>query len=660
MLSFSKSSDTEKNEERIVDQIRALGLDMIYEAGSGHPGIVLGAAPILYTLYAHHLRFDKDHSDFFNRDRFVMSSGHGSALLYAVLHMAGFPLDLEELKNFRQLNSLTPGHPEYGVTPGVDASTGPLGQGFAMAVGMAMAEKHSETLLNQTVKDLVSYRVYCLCGDGDLMEGVSYEAASLAGLYQLNNLIVLYDSNHVSLDSDTSLTFPDNIETRFQAMNWEVIVTSDDVSSIDKALEKAKSNSKPTLIQVKTTIGKYAHDAGKNTIHGRKLTLDDVSSIKKAMNVRDIPFTISNDVLEEFQAMIQERNGTLCQEWQEKVEQLTEEEKDLLQQFLQKEKTIELTTMDYEKPEDNKESLRVASSKILNSFAKSSPLILGGAADLASSTMTTLVDDANFQKDQYEGRNILFGVREFAMACLANGFALSGYRPYVSTYLTFSDYLKPALRLSCLMNLPVLYIFTHDSISVGMDGPTHQAIEQLVGLRATPNLDVFRPADTNEVIGAYKAVFQQSKPACIILGRNAVPIMESTSVPLVSDGAYIVRKEERKLDGILIATGEEVSLGLEVVHLLSEKGYDIRLVSAPSLERYRQLEKEKQEELFPVGIKKFVLEKSSSYSWFEFVHNRDYLFTIDCFGKSGSVEQLDEEYGFTKEQVADRMEQLLK
>ena len=660
MLSFSKSSDTEKNEERIVDQIRALGLDMIYEAGSGHPGIVLGAAPILYTLYAHHLRFDKDHSDFFNRDRFVMSSGHGSALLYAVLHMAGFPLDLEELKNFRQLNSLTPGHPEYGVTPGVDASTGPLGQGFAMAVGMAMAEKHSETLLNQTVKDLVSYRVYCLCGDGDLMEGVSYEAASLAGLYQLNNLIVLYDSNHVSLDSDTSLTFPDNIETRFQAMNWEVIVTSDDVSSIDKALEKAKSNSKPTLIQVKTTIGKYAHDAGKNTIHGRKLTLDDVSSIKKAMNVRDIPFTISNDVLEEFQAMIQERNGTLCQEWQEKVEQLTEEEKDLLQQFLQKEKTIELTTMDYEKPEDNKESLRVASSKILNSFAKSSPLILGGAADLASSTMTTLVDDANFQKDQYEGRNILFGVREFAMACLANGFALSGYRPYVSTYLTFSDYLKPALRLSCLMNLPVLSIFTHDSISVGMDGPTHQAVEQLVGLRATPNLDVFRPADTNEVIGAYKAIFQQSKPACIILGRNAVPIMESTSVPLVSDGAYIVRKEERKLDGILIATGEEVSLGLEVVHLLSEKGYDIRLVSAPSLERYRQLEKEKQEELFPVGIKKFVLEKSSSYSWFEFVHNRDYLFTIDCFGKSGSVEQLDEEYGFTKEQVADRMEQLLK
>lgn len=660
MLSFSKSSDTEKNEERIVDQIRALGLDMIYEAGSGHPGIVLGAAPILYTLYAHHLRFDKDHSDFFNRDRFVMSSGHGSALLYAVLHMAGFPLDLEELKKFRQLGSLTPGHPEYGITPGVDASTGPLGQGFAMAVGMAMAEKHSETLLNKTVKDLVSYRVYCLCGDGDLMEGVSYEAASLAGLYQLNNLIVLYDSNHVSLDSDTSLTFPDNIETRFQAMNWEVIVTSDDVSSVDKAIEKAKSNSKPTLIQVKTTIGKYAHDAGKNTIHGRKLTLDDVSSIKKAMNVRDIPFTISNDVLEEFQAMIQERNGTLYQEWQEKVEQLTEEEKDLLQQFLQKEKTIELTTMDYEKPEDNKESLRVASSKILNSFAKSSPLILGGAADLASSTMTTLVDDANFQKDQYEGRNILFGVREFAMACLANGFALSGYRPYVSTYLTFSDYLKPALRLSCLMNLPVLYIFTHDSISVGMDGPTHQAVEQLVGLRATPNLDVFRPADTNEVIGAYKAIFQQSKPACIILGRNAVPIMESTSVPLVSDGAYIVRKEERKLDGILIATGEEVSLGLEVVHLLSEKGYDIRLVSAPSLERYRQLEKEKQEELFPVGIKKFVLEKSSSYSWFEFVHNRDYLFTIDCFGKSGSVEQLDEEYGFTKEQVADRMEQLLK
>lgn len=660
MLSFNKSSEEEKNEDKIVDQIRALGLDMIYEAGSGHPGIVLGAAPILYTLYAHHLRFDPEHSDFFNRDRFVMSSGHGSALLYATLSMAGFPIALDDLKKFRQLGSITPGHPEYGVTPGVDATTGPLGQGFAMAVGMAMAEKHSESLLNKTEKDLISYRVYCLCGDGDLMEGVSYEAASLAGQYQLNNLIVLYDSNHVSLDSDTSLTFPDNIETRFTAMNWEVITTSDEVGSIDKALEKVKENTKPTLIQVKTTIGKYAKDAGKNTIHGRKLTEEDLTSIKKEMNVRDIPFTVSSEALDEFRGMIQERNQNLYQEWYEKVNRLPEEEQKILDLFLQQEKTIELTTMDYEKPEENMESLREASGKILNSYAKSSPLIIGGAADLASSTMTSLKEEKAFEKESYEGRNILFGVREFAMACIANGFALSGYRPFVSTYLSFSDYLKPALRLSCLMNLPVLYIFTHDSISVGMDGPTHQPVEQLVGLRATPNLDVFRPADTNEVIGAYKAVYQQMKPACIILGRNKVPIMEGTSVPLVAEGAYIVRQEERKLDAILIATGEEVSLGLEVVQLLVEKGYDIRLVSAPSLERYHALEKEKQEELFPVGIKKFVLEKSSSYSWYEFVHNKNYLFTIDCFGASGTKEQLDEKYGFTKEAIADQMEQLLK
>lgn len=660
MLALTKGSNKEVNEEKIVDQIRALGIDMIHEAGSGHPGIVLGAAPIIYTLYAHHLRFDATHPDYFNRDRFVMSAGHGSALLYATLSLAGYAIELEDLKQFRQLDSITPGHPEFGLTPGVEVTTGPLGQGFATAVGMAIAEKHSEALLNTKKNTVIDYHIYCLCGDGDLMEGVSYEAASLAGTLALNNLIVLYDSNHVCLDGETSQVFVDDIEQRFTAMNWEVFTINDDISTIDKTIEKAKSSSKPVLIQVKTIIGKYSKDAGKNIVHGKPLSDEDISSIKKQMNIRDIPFTISGEVLDDFQTLIASRNEHIYEQWNQMIETLEEPQKSILDDLLNTDKMISLTNINYERPDNNEESLREASYKVLNSLASVSSLIIGGAADLSSSTLTYLADQKNFAADCYEGRNIFFGVREFAMACMANGLALSGYRPFVSTYLSFSDYLKPALRLSCLMNLPVTYIFTHDSITVGEDGPTHQPVEQLVGLRATPNLTVFRPADSNEVIGAYRTIFQHSEPAAIVLGRNKTPILDTTSVPLVADGAYIVKQEERKLDGIIIATGEEVSLALEVVTMLFEKGYDLRLVSMPSIERYQRLDKEQQEILLPAGIKKFVIERSSSYSWYEFVYNKNYLFTVDTFGASGKKEAIDEKFGFTKEKISLEIESLLK
>ena len=648
-----------KLEEKIIGEIKSLGLDMIEEAGSGHPGIVLGAAPILYTLFLEHLRFAPEVPDFYNRDRFIMSAGHGSSLLYSVLYFAGYDISLDDLKSFRRLNSKTPGHPEYMKTPGVEMTTGPLGQGFATAVGCAIAEKHTASLINNKEK-VIDYNVYCLCGDGDLMEGVSYEAASLAGSLKLNNLIVLYDSNKITLDGKTENVFDEDIATRFESMNWNVLFTSDSVEDINNALIKAKSADKPTLIEVITTIGKGSLLAGSNKVHSGPLGEEEISKIKTSLGVRDIPFTISNEALEEFRNYIKERNKDLIVDFDTKLETLESDEVSLLNKLMDKDKSIKLTSLDYNKPDDNEELLRISAKKVLNSYATISPLIIGGNADVSSSTKMYLNELSPFSKDNYKGRNINFGVREHAMAAIANGLALAGYRPFVSTFLSFSDYLKPALRLSALMNLPVTYIFTHDSISIGQDGPTHQPVEQLVSLRAVPNLEVFRPADSNEVIGSFKTIFENNKPSCLILGRDKIKILETTSISAPSKGAYIVHNEERKLDGIIIATGEEVTLALSVMKLLKEKGYDLRVISMPSIERYNLLTVEEKEELFPVGAKKFVIEKGSSYSWYSFVYKDSYLFTLDKFGTSGTKEEVDSFYGFTKEEISLKIEALLK
>ncbi len=648
-----------KLEEKIIGEIKSLGLDMIEEAGSGHPGIVLGAAPILYTLFLEHLRFAPEVPDFYNRDRFIMSAGHGSSLLYSVLYFAGYDISLDDLKSFRRLNSKTPGHPEYMKTPGVEMTTGPLGQGFATAVGCAIAEKHTASLINNKEK-VIDYNIYCLCGDGDLMEGVSYEAASLAGSLKLNNLIVLYDSNKVTLDGKTENVFDEDIAARFESMNWNVLFTSDSVEDINNALIKAKSADKPTLIEVITTIGKGSLLAGSNKVHSGPLGEEEISKIKTSLGVRDIPFTISNEAVEEFRNYIKERNKDLTVDFDTKLETLGSDEVSLLNKLMDKDKSIKLTSLDYNKPDDNEELLRISAKKVLNSYATISPLIIGGNADVSSSTKMYLNELSPFSKDNYKGRNINFGVREHAMAAIANGLALAGYRPFVSTFLSFSDYLKPALRLSALMNLPVTYIFTHDSISIGQDGPTHQPVEQLVSLRAVPNLEVFRPADSNEVIGSFKTIFENNKPSCLILGRDKIKILETTSISATSKGAYIVHNEERKLDGIIIATGEEVTLALSVMKLLKEKGYDLRVISMPSIERYNLLTAEEKEELFPVGAKKFVIEKGSSYSWYSFVYKDSYLFTLDKFGTSGTKEEVDSFYGFTKEEISLKIEALLK
>lgn len=650
---------SKKIEEKIIGEIKSLGLDMIEEAGSGHPGIVLGAAPILYTLYLNHLRFDASNPNFYNRDRFIMSAGHGSSLLYSILYFAGYDLSLDDLKAFRRLNSKTPGHPEYRKTPGVEMTTGPLGQGFATAVGYAIAEKHTEALINKKEK-VIDYNIYCLCGDGDLMEGVSYEAASLAGSLKLDNLIVLYDSNKTTMDGKIDNVFDEDITKRFESMNWTVLTTSDEPQDIDDAIIKAKEADKPTIIQVATTIGKDSSLADSNKSHSGCFDKEEISKIKTTLGVRDIPFTISNEAVEEFRSYIKERNKDLVTNFDDIKEMLDEEEKSILNKLINPDKSIKLTTLDYTKPDDNEELLRISAKKVLNSYSLISPLIIGGNADTSSSTKIYLNELTPFTKDNYIGRNINFGVREHAMASIANGLALAGYRPFVSTFLSFSDYLKPALRLTALMDLPVTYIFTHDSISIGQDGPTHQPVEQLVSLRAIPNMEVFRPADSNEVIGSFKTIYENNSPSSLIIGRDSIKILESTSISATSKGGYIVHNEERKLDGVIIATGEEVTLALEVMQLLKEKGYDLRVVSMPSIERYNSLTKEEKEELLPLGVKKFVIEKGSSYSWYSFVYKDSYLFTLDKFGASGKTEEVNSFYGFTKEEISLKIEALLK
>lgn len=664
MFSKWKEQSFQENDRKVIDQIRSLGLDMIMAAQSGHPGIVLGAAPIIYTLYKNHLQIDLNNPDWMARDRFILSAGHGSALLYATLFMAGYPLTLDDLKQFRHLHSKTPGHPELGITPGVDMSTGPLGQGIATAVGMAIGERYLNHYSEEKkFPNLLDHYTYVLCGDGDLMEGVSYEATSLAGTLRLNKLIVLYDSNHVSLDGDTKMTFTENVKERFTALGWNVIsdVDGEDCNDIDHAISKAKTSSLPSIIIVSTTIGKYSKYQGTSKVHGAPLEEEDLQNVKKQLEVRDIPFTVSQEAIDFFQTSIQERMSPIVKEWYTKYEKL----EGTLQQELTalNERHIEVSLKDFalEIPENHMESTRVSSGKILNHIASSTPFFLGGSADLSSSTKTYLKENGDFSSSNPGGRNIWYGVREHAMAAISNGLALMGLLPFASTFLVFSDYLKPAIRMSALMNLRTLYIFTHDSITVGQDGPTHQPVEQLVALRAIPNLEVFRPADGNEVLGCYKAILEKKEgPSALILSRNDVEIMDSTKANEVSKGAYIVRKEEKYLQGILIATGEEVALALSVSEKLSAEGIDTRVVSMPSIERFLAQPNEYQAEILPTTIKTVVLEAGSSYSWYRFVYNEKYLVNVNEFGLSGTKDEISKAFQIDFDSVFTKIEKLFR
>ena len=661
-------------DEKIINNIKALGIDMISHAKSGHPGIVLGAAPIMYTLYANHIIVNPENPNWINRDRFVMSAGHGSALLYATLFMSGFDISLNDLKNFRKINSKTPGHPEVGITPGVDMSTGPLGQGIASAVGMALGEKILESKYLFPAKNklddeepLFNYKVYALVGDGDLMEGISYEAASLAGSLKLNNLIVLYDSNDISLDGRTDNVFTENVIERFEALGWNAHAVKDgnDIGEIDKAISRAKGSSKPTIIQIKTKIGDGSLLEGTNEVHGKILSKDDINQLKNKWQIENKSFTVDRACYVDMAKRVSERGLSHYQEWTAQydkyvAEKLDNNDADL--RFLFGEQTsFDIDSLELQFKEDLREATRVTNGKILEKIADEIPYLIGGSADLSTSTKTLLSKYPFVTSENYNGRNIAFGVREHAMGAILNGLALTGFRTFGSTFLAFADYLKPAIRMSSLMNLPVTYIFTHDSINVGQDGPTHEPIEQLVMLRAQPNINVYRPADAHELMGCWQNILNQNQPSALILSRNETVLIGSTNADEVKYGGYIVRREVKNLHGIIIATGSEVQTALLVAaQLYSQYKLDIRVVSMPSVELFEQQTKTYQEEILPKTIKKVVIEASSSYSWHKYVYNDDYLITIDKFGASGTPEQVLEYCGFDFKTIIERVKKLLK
>ena len=661
MFLKSKEQNDSFNEERIVDNLRALSIDMIHEANSGHPGIALGAAPILYTVYAKHLKGNPKDSTWVNRDRFIMSCGHGSSLLYSTLYLSGYDVSLDDLRNFRNFKSITPGHPEYGVTPGVDMTTGPLGEGIASAVGVALAESYLREYYHKKGFDIINYYTYVLCSDGDLMEGASYEALSLAGTLKLNKLIVLYDSNNICLDGEVNKTFNTDIEKYFTSLNFNVLtIDGNDLNAIDGAIKKAKVSSLPTAIITNTTIGKYSKWEKTNTVHGTPLTDDDITNIKNKIGIRDIPFTVSGECVQVMQDMISERVIPDYDKWQDEFNKLPNDIQNELVKIRNNDLSINNININYELDDVYEENLRESSSKVLNSIAKDNELFIGGSADLSSSILTRLYDCTDYSSDNLTGRNINYGVREHAMGAIMNGISLAGIRNFGSTYLAFSDYMKPSIRLASMMNLANIYIFSHDSISVGKDGASHEAVEQLVSLRSIPNLEVFRPCDVNEIIGTYKYVCSKKNgPSAIILGRNKTKIKTNTSINDVSKGAYIIKKEDKELDAVIISTGEEVDLALDVSDILTEKGFNIRVVSMPSIELFKKQKKSYQEEVIPNDTKVFVIEASSPYSWYQFTNNEEHLFTVNQFGLSGDKEQILEYFGFTREKIADKIEKLL-
>ena len=612
-----------------VNNLRGLAIDMIDNAKSGHPGICLGAASIVYTLFKRHMNIDLNNLDFVNRDRFVFSAGHGVPLFYGILYMLGL-LELDDLKKLRQINSLTPGHPEYRVTPLVEMSTGPLGQGVATSVGMALGNAH----LNKKTNGLIDNYTYVLCGDGELEEGITYEALALAGNLKLNKLIVLYDSNGVTLDNDLKASSREDIKKRFESINFNVIETSNDVKDIDEAITLAKNSNLPSIIIVKTIIGEFSKNAGTNLVHGKPLDAEDIANVKEKLGLHDAPFTVNAEVCNDFLKTVQERGKLYVEEWQKKYEKTSD--KTLINKIINKENTYSLTSIDIEY--QNK-SLRDLGGEILNHIANEFDLLIGGSADLSSSCKTNLNNFAPFTMDTYEGRNIYFGIREHAMGAILNGLSLVGLRPFGSTFLTFSDYMKPSIRMSALMNLPVLYIYTHDSITVGEDGPTHQPIEQLISLDTIPNLKVYRPFDLNELIGCYLEIMENKNPAVLVLPRDNKNISKDTKTSGVKEGIYEVIPNETDDYVNLIANGEELGLVIELSNNLREINVDTRVLSVPCFKNIKENVLEKLREERSIAI------TYASPNYYYSITRE--VIGISSFGVSGNKEQILEHFGFT-------------
>ena len=649
---------------RCVNALRVFGAEMITKAKSGHPGIVLGAAPIIHTLYTRHIRVNAEDEKWFNRDRFVLSAGHGSTLLYMMLHLSGFKVSLDDLKNFRQKGSLTPGHPEYGHTSGVEITTGPLGQGVATSVGLAIAENYIAAKFNKPNLDIMNHYTYVLCGDGDLQEGVAYEAMSLAGHLGLGKLIVLYDSNDIQLDGEVSLAMSDDTEKKFEALGWQYLKVSDgnDVDLIDDAIKEAKKNiGKPTIIEIKTTIGFGAPNSGESSIHGKPMSKEDITILRNNLEYDEPELEFPDDVKAFYAQNVKERGYQADSDWNELLSVYSQDYTKDYADFLNfMDETFEIENID-SIPTWNpgtKESTRKVMGKIIDWLSSELPNIVGGSADLCSSTMVKGAD-GNYGTQNPLGRNIRYGVREHAMAAITNGITLhGGLRGYCSGFFVFSDYLKPAVRLAALMHLPSLFFFSHDSVCVGEDGPTHQPIEQLTMFRSTPNVNTVRPADAKEMTSALIQAFgKNTYPTVITSSRQAVLNLEETSAEEAKKGAYIVYTPSKPAKNVIISCGTELAACIDAAKALDEKKVYATVVSMPSQFLFDQQSEEYKETILPKNLRKVAVEMGATMSWYKYA---DIVKGIDTFGASMPIDDIYATYGFRVEDLVDYFKSVLK
>ena len=648
------------NDKLCVTTLRCLALDMIDKANSGHPGMALGSAAILHTIFSRHMVSTAADPSWIKRDRFVLSSGHISSLLYAMLHVTGYDLTMDDLKAFRQYDSKTPGHPEYKVTDGVDISTGPLGQGIANAIGMAMAERHLVTS-NPNLAHLLEHYTYVLCGDGDLQEGIAIEAMSLAGQYKLNKLIVCYDNNDVTLDGPLAQSSIDNTKAKVEAMGWNVLEVADgnDIEAIDEAINKCKENSdKPNMIIIKTVIGYGSEKQGTSAAHGAPLGKEGSKKTKEFFGWTYPDFYVPEEVKEDYNNSFIGRGLMAYMKFNREVDRLNEQDREVYERLLSLD--VLSTVKDYvpNYVEGYNNATRNVSGDLLNIYSDNSSLLFGGSADVAGSVKTALKNKTTFTADNYAGQNVNFGIREHAMCAIANGIAAhGGIRPYVGSFLVFSDYAKGALRTAALMGLPVTYLFSHDSIAVGEDGPTHQPIEHIASLRLLPNFNVIRPCDANETAGAYEIAFSSvDTPTAIILTRQNLKTVRGCSKNKVKKGAYVLSYEKERLDGIILATGSEVNLAYEAQKLLLEEGIDVRVVSMPSTYLFEKQNKVYKESVLPRDVKTLAVEMGVGACWYKYA---DEVMSIETFGASGPANQVIEAYKFTVADCVNNVKKLL-
>lgn len=637
----------DKIDSLTINTLRMLSVDMISKANSGHPGLPLGASPMLYSLFKDHLNFNPEDPNWINRDRFVLSAGHGSALMYSILHVFGYDLTMDDIKNFRQNGSKTPGHPEYGITVGVDASTGPLGQGLAMAVGLALAEAHLRDSLDCKYNPIDHY-TYAMVGDGCLMEGISHEAASFAGAHKLGRLIVLYDSNNVTIDGSTDITFIDDTLKRFESYGWHTQKVEDgmDIDAISKAISLAKEDDRPSIIEIKTIIGYGAGSVeGLNKSHGAPIGTDDYNILKERLKWSYDPFTVPTEVKENMDKILAKKKS-IYDEYQNRMKEHPKC-KAKLDELLNENMNVDLSNL---LNKEEKIATRAASGKAIQEIAKSIKSIIGGSADLAGSNNTEIKGEPYISKDDYAPRNVHFGIRELSMTAIANGLALhGGVRPYIATFFVFSDYMKPAIRLAALMDLPVIYILTHDSIGVGEDGPTHQPIEQLAMLRTVPNLSVIRPADYNETLYAWEMALNNKKPTALVLTRQALPTLDMDASGL-KKGAYIASPEKHRLDAIVIATGSEVQIAFNAQKTLKEQGIDIRVVSMPSWDLFEDQSYDYRNNILPEDVPTISIEALSTFGWDKYTRGGEKI-GIDHFGASGKGSELFDFFRINEESI---------